>query len=190
MSSEQSRALPIEIRAETDADHDAIAGVVARAFQSPAEARLVELIRASEHYVPEWSLVAVHDGRVVGHVMVSHVGLRDSDGDGNGAQARHVPSLSPLAVDPDVHGRGAGSALVRAVTARVDDAGEPLVVLEGAPAYYARFGFEPSAQYGVTITLPSWAPPEAAQLLRLTHYDPAVRGHVVYPAAFDEVTDH
>ena len=65
-----------------------------------------------------------------------------------------------------------------------------LVVLEGNPKYYGRLGFEPSAPQGITITLPSWAPPEAAQLMRLGSYDPAIRGHVIYPPAFDGVIEH
>ena len=32
---------------------------------------------------------------------------------------------------------------------------------------------------------PEWASPEAAQVLRLRNYDPAIRGLVVYPPAFD-----
>jgi putative acetyltransferase len=68
--------------------------------------------------------------------------------------------------------------------------GEPLVVLEGSPVYYARLGFEYSVPLGITITLPSWAPAEAAQLLRLRGYDPAIKGHVEYPPAFDAATKH
>jgi putative acetyltransferase len=174
--------VPLAIRPEVDADHDAIARVVSRAFGSPNEAHLVEAIRASENFVAEWSLVAIVDDRVIGHVMVSYVGLRDGDRD------RRIPSLSPLAVDPEHQGRGIGSALVPAVAQIVDDAGEPLIVLEGSPVYYSRFGFEASAPLGITIDLPDWAPPEAAQLLRLRAYAPDVRGHIVYPPAFDEVT--
>jgi putative acetyltransferase len=176
--------MDVTIRSESPADHHAIASVVARAFGSEREAKLVADIRSSEHFVADWSLVAVHDHRVVGHVMVSYVDLHD------GERAHRVPSLSPLAVDPDVQARGTGSALVRAVLERVDAAGEPLVVLEGAPSYYGRFGFEPASAAGITITLPDWAPPEAAQVCRLTRYDAAIRGHVVYPPAFDDVTDH
>ena len=171
------------IRAESPADHEAIAIVVARAFGSANEARLVDSIRASSDFVPEWSLIAVQRRCVVGHVMVSYVTLSASD-------TRHrVPSLSPLAVHPDFQGRGIGSALVRAVTARVDAAGEPLIVLEGSPAYYGRFGFEYAVPLGIEINLPEWAPPEAAQLLRLRNYDPRIRGQLVYPPAFDVVTD-
>jgi putative acetyltransferase len=38
------------------------------------------------------------------------------------------------------------------------------------------------------IHLPDWAPPEAAQIYRLRNYDPAIRGQVVYPPAFDAAT--
>jgi putative acetyltransferase len=166
------------IRAERPADAEAINAVVAAAFSSPNEARLVALIRASEHYVPAWSLVAERDGRIVGHVMVSYALLGP----------RRIPMLSPLAVAPDVHNQGIGGALVREVCALVDAAGEPFVVLEGSPLYYSRFGFEPSAPLGVVLPLPGWAPPEAGQLLRLRGYDPSLRGNVVYPPAFDLVT--
>jgi putative acetyltransferase len=172
------------IRAEEPADRDAIAAVVRAAFGSDAEARLVDAIRASGEFVPALSLVAVADGRVVGHVMVSHVGLHD------GPTVRSVASLSPLAVVPELHGQGIGGALVRAVVACAEERGEPMVVLEGAPAYYGRFGFEPGPAHGIHIDLPSWAPPEAAQVMCLRGYDPAWRGQIVYPPAFDDVTEH
>jgi len=174
----------VTIRAERTDDYDAIAEVVAAAFGSPAEARLVEAIRASSNFVPRWSLVAELRGRVAGHVMVSFVALRD------GTAERLIASLSPLAVAPDVQGEGIGSALVRAVSARVDEDGEPLIVLEGSPVYYGRFGFEHSVPHGIHVRLPEWAPPEAAQILRLRNYDSSIRGHVVYPPAFDDVSAH
>lgn len=170
-----------EIRPETPADSVAIAQVVEHAFASVNEARLVDAIRVSENFVAGWSLVAVEEGRVVGHVMVSYVTLDD------GATRRNVPMLSPLAVDPEWQRRGVGGELVRAVAARVDAAGEPLIVLEGSPFYYGRLGFEFAVPLGITIDLPAWAPPEAAQVMKLRNYDPAVRGHVVYPPAFADV---
>jgi predicted N-acetyltransferase YhbS/2-polyprenyl-3-methyl-5-hydroxy-6-metoxy-1,4-benzoquinol methylase len=172
------------IRAETPDDHDAIAQVVAAAFGSPAEARLVDAIRASPEYVPELALVAEIDGRVVGHVMISFAALVDDLG-----ARRRVAMLSPLAVSPDRQRAGIGGALVREVTARAASRGEPLVVLEGSPTYYARFGFEPSAARGIELPLPSWAPADAAQVLRLTGVAETMRGRVVYPPAFDAVAE-
>lgn len=169
----------VTIRAERPGDREAISRVVAAAFGSPIEPRLVEDLRASADFVPEWSLVAEIDGTIVGHVMVTFAVLQD------GETTRRIANLSPLAVTPELHRRGIGSALVGAVTALVDASGEPLVVLEGSPAYYGRLGFEYSVPHGIHINLPTWAPREAAQMMRFTNYDPAIRGTVVYPPAFD-----
>lgn len=136
------------IRPERSGDQHTIADVVAAAFGSQAEARLVEAIRASANFVPELSLVAEVQTRIVGHVMVSFVALRDD------ATQHRVASLSPLAVSPAFQGRGIGSDLVREVTTRADDRGEPMVVLEGRPASCGRLGFEHSVPHGIDITLP------------------------------------
>jgi putative acetyltransferase len=174
----------VTIRAEHPEDAAAIREVVAAAFGSPAEAALVDDIRASAGFFPELSLVAELGGTIVGHVMVSAASLVD------GEETRTIANLSPLAVHPDAQGRGIGGALLREVVARANARGEPLIVLEGDPGYYGRFGFEPSVPRGIDITLPSWAPPEAAQVIRLASYDPTLRGQVVYPAAFDGVIEH
>jgi putative acetyltransferase len=164
------------------AETDAISQVVAAAFDSTAEALLVERIRASGRHVPEASLVAEVDGRIIGHVMLSRFALHDDDG-----SVREILGLSPLAVVPDWQRRGVGSALVEQAVAAADRTGAPLVVLEGSPDYYGRLGFEWSVPHGITIVLPSWAPPEAAQIRRLSNYDPTIRGRVIYPPAFDDL---
>jgi putative acetyltransferase len=178
------------IRPEAERDHAEIADVVARAFGSTDEARLVDAIRASEDYIAELSLVAVvgdldepYRQSVVGHVMISRCRLVDT------SRERSIVMLSPLAVDPNHHRRGIGSELVRAATGLAEEAGEPLVVLEGDPRYYSRFGFEHANGMGIELPLPHWAPIEAGQVLRLRAYEPDLRGRVVYPASFDVLGD-
>jgi putative acetyltransferase len=172
------------IRPEAPNDYRAISEVVEAAFGSPVEARLVDAIRASELYVPELALVAEHEDEILGHVMISGATLRMEHGD------RAIAMLSPLAVAPQHQRGGVGSALVNAVTRRADARDEPLVILEGNPAYYGRLGFEPAAPLGIEIPIPDWAPPEAGQVLRLRTYDPTLRGRVIYPPAFDSVSAH
>jgi putative acetyltransferase len=184
LSGESGPANDLEIRGESPDDRGAISQVVAAAFGSDAEPRLVEAIRASPSFVGELSLVALLDHRIVGHVMVSIATLRHGDA------VHRIANLSPLAVTPDAQRRGIGSALVRSVTSRANDLGEPLVVLEGSPAFYRRLGFEYSVPYGIYMTLPSWAPPQASQVIRLDNYQPHLRGRVEYPSAFDHVADH
>ncbi len=175
------------IRPEEPGDFDGIASVVEAAFGSPAEAKLVADIRASPHYVPDMALLAEIDDpnapgvrRPVGHVMISGCVLRADDGTNRG-----IKMLSPLAVDPRFHRHGIGGALVKAALDRAHAAGEPLVVLEGSPHYYRRFGFEPAHDHGILIRVPDWAPPEAGQVCHLSNADRSLTGTVVYPAAFD-----
>ncbi len=175
--------MDVTIRAEAAEDIEPIATLVEAAFGSPVEARLVAAIRSSDRYLPDLALVAERGDDIVGHVMVSLVGLRD------GAVVHDVHSLSPLAVAPAWQRRGIGTALVQEVVARARAAGAPMIVLEGDPAYYGRFGFEPSSPHGIHIDLPSWAPPEASQVLRLDADRATLRGEVVYPPAFAESTD-
>ncbi len=192
----------MEIRPERQGDEEQIRSVVIEAFGSQMEGDLVAAIRSSPEYEPELALVAVErsvhrdrqlgdvegaesteEVRLVGHVMISRAAVRSDDGD------RQILSLSPLAVASTHRRRGIGSALVRAALARADDRGESLVVLEGGPRFYGRLGFRPSTPLGITMELPDWAPPEAAQVYCLTRYDPAVRGEVVYSDAFRAVLD-
>jgi putative acetyltransferase len=174
----------VTIRPERPDDHGGIRDVVASAFRSPNEAALVDSIRASTNFVPELSLVAELDGRIVGHVMISFVSLDD------GAARHRIASLAPLGVAPSHQRRGIGSALVREVTSRAAARGEALVVLEGSPVYYGRLGFEDARRHGIRFDLPAWAPPEAGQVMRLSTENPAPRGRVVYPPAFQDVTAH
>jgi len=176
------------IRPERPVDIDRIRDVVAAAFGSDAEADLVDRIRASPEFVPQMALVAERVdrpvGQIVGHVMISGAVIRHATGE------RRIVMLSPLAVAPDHQRLGIGGALVQAATALADHFGEPLVVLEGSPQYYPRFGFEPATPHGIAIPLPDWAPHDAAQVLLLSGYDasdPTLRGTVVYPPAFDGV---
>lgn len=142
------------------------------------EPKLVEDIRASAQYVPELALVAEADGIVTGHVMFSYVTLR-------GEEEWQVLLLSPLAVWPARQRQGIGQALVRAGIERIEARGEPMIVVEGIPAYYPQFGFRRARDYG--LEPPSEHVPDAAfMVLPLSRYDARYRGQIVYPPAFDE----
>jgi putative acetyltransferase len=171
----------VTIRPEQPGDLGEIAEVVEAAFRQPSEARLVEALRASDCFIPDLSLVAEVEGRVVGHVMITTAWLDD------GRQRRPVANLAPLAVVPERQRTGVGSALMHAVIAAVEERGEPVIILQGHPSYYPRFGFEHALPLGIVFDLPDWAPSEAGQVLRLARYDPTMTGKVVYPPAFDEL---
>ena len=164
------------IRPETPADHEAVAELLTDAFGGPTEARLVDLLRATDDYVPDLTLVAEIDGQVVGHVAFSRVKV--------GAES--ALALAPMAVAPAHQRTGVGTALARAALERAADRAEAAVIVLGHPEYYPRFGFVPASRFGI---VPPWpdVPDDAFLVLPLPGYTEACRGVVVYPPAFDEV---
>ena len=163
------------IRPETAADRDAIAAVTRAAFGKEIEVRMIDAIRESDGFVPELSLVAEIAGEVVGHVLLSYVGLEGSD--------RRLLELGPIAVVPERQREGIGSALVRESLRLADERGEPLVLVLGHPWYYPRFGFRPASQLG--LPAPDAAIPDDAWMaVPLRAHDPAIRGRVVFPPAY------
>jgi len=174
----------VVISPERATDQVAIAEVVGRAFaHQPAVVDMVAAIRASRRYRPGLAFVARVNDSVVGFVMLSGTDLVTMTG-----ERWEVLTLTPLAVLPDHQRVGIGSALVRAALHEADRRDEPLVVLEGSPSYYGRLGFKPAAAYGVTLALPDWAPPEAAQVYLLSKYDERLTGRIEYPPAIALLT--
>ena len=126
---------------------DPVSGVE-RSPEDVVEARLVDALREDAGFLPHLSLVAELDDVVTGHVIVTRGWLEPV-----GAP---VLGLGPLGVLPDAQGRGIGTALVHAVLAVAEAAGETLVALLGEPAYYGRFGFRAAEELGVMAPEPLW----------------------------------
>ena len=93
------------IRSERPGDIQAIRDVNQSAFETPAEASLVDLLRDREKLVV--SLVAEYDGRVVGHIAFSRASISSQP-------ALRGFGLGPMAVIPSFQNRGIGSQLVHA----------------------------------------------------------------------------
>ncbi|GIP39420.1 hypothetical protein J31TS4_27000 [Paenibacillus sp. J31TS4] len=136
--------MQIDIRSETPEDAEAIAELHALAFdKEPAIPALVALHRQRGAFDPELSLVAVREGRAVGHVLffprLLHVG----------GQAVRAVVLSPLAVHPDEQRQGIGARLVREGHRRAGAKGYAASLVLGHPGYYPRFGYVPR-MYGTS----------------------------------------
>jgi putative acetyltransferase len=163
------------IRVATDDDWAAILDVHRRAFGRDDEARVADEVRASDAFIPHLSFVAMSGDRVAGHVLTSWVGLEGSE--------RRLLLLGPIGVLPELQGRGIGSGLVRASLDAARSLGEPVLLLEGNPKYYGRFGFVRADELGL---LP---PPEALydwafQVAVLDEAAQLPQGRVIYPPPF------
>jgi putative acetyltransferase len=128
------------IRLEKQKDNATVPIINQSAFNTPAEADLVDVLRKEAR--PLISLVAEEDGEVVGHILFSPVNL-------SGKPGLKIMGLGPTAVLPRCQGRGIGSALVRAGLQRCREIGFGAVVVLGHPWFYPRFGFVPSVRYGI-----------------------------------------
>ena len=169
----------VVIRPGREADHPVIAEVVRAAFVGhPHEvASFVERIRESDQSIPELAFVAEDSSGVIAHVMLSWVGVE-------GASRPGILNPTPMSVRPDRQRIGVGAQLIREALGRVEQAGEPAVMVEGIAAYYPRFGFERASALGFISPHPK-IPDEAFMVKRLRGYSPDLAGRIVYPAAFD-----
>lgn len=162
------------IRRERSGDEAEVAQVIEAAFGDRSVAEFAAAIRASDSYEPELAFVTEIDREIVGHTMLSRVGLEGHS---------DILVLTPMSVRPDRQRQGIGSALVQTALAAADERGEPLVLCEGVPAYYPRFGFRSATELG--LLRPDERIPDAAWMAApLGGYDPALRGRVVYPPFF------
>lgn len=127
----------ITLRHEETCDAAAIETITAEAFLHAPHASHAEhfiapaLRRAGKLAI---SIVAEHNGVVVGHIAVSPVTISD------GAAGWY--GLGPVAVSPDWQGRGIGSRLVEQALCALQQTGAAGCMLVGDPGYYRRFGFK------------------------------------------------
>lgn len=166
--------MAVEVREVELSDHDAVLACVQAAFAKGDRDGIeeVQIVRSTweRHAAPVGlDIVAIDEGRVVGHVM----GGRGRLGH------REVIGLAPLSVVPSRQGEGIGSLLVREFVVRAEAAGWPLAVLLGDPRYYARFGFEPSGPLGITYEPVGEANPHF-MVRRLAGWDDTWQGFFRY----------
>jgi putative acetyltransferase len=187
--------MSVALRPERSDDLAAIRELLLRAFDTPAEADLVEALRAEEAQVPELCLVAERDGAIAGHLFTT-VATLERQGPPVGATVLgggvggSVPLLvlAPMAVEPALQRSGIGGALIGELLRRAPAAAPhvPLISVLGHPEYYPRFGFEPALALGVRA--PFTVPDEAWMVHRLPAYpppgEPRPEGVVRYADAF------
>ena len=128
----------MNVRFEQPGDIEKIRIVHLEAFETEAEANLVNSLRNSG--IELISLVAEEDKKVIGHILFSPVTI---DGD------IKIMGLAPMAVLPVWQRKGVGAQLMNMGLKKCQKAGYGLVVLLGHPDYYPRFGFMPSVNFGI-----------------------------------------
>ncbi|HSL45746.1 MAG TPA: N-acetyltransferase [Anaerolineales bacterium] len=169
------------IRPETTADISAIHQVNKQAFDGrDAEPGLVAAIRGSRSFIPELSLVAQENKRIVGHILFSRIHIASGE--------KEIPALAlaPMAVLPEYQKRGIGSTLVKRGLEECRRLDHAIVIVLGHPTYYPRFGF--SSQLAEPLDCPYGNCGDAWMALELVHGAlNGIQGKVIYPSAFHGV---
>jgi putative acetyltransferase len=165
------------IRTENETDREAVYDINALAFETEAEAKLVDILR--EHVHPILSLVAEIDGIIVGHIMFSPVSLGEHT-------ELQLMGLAPMAVSPEHQRKGIGSALARAGIKECRRTGCDALVVLGHPAFYPRFGFSPSTSFGINSEYD--VPEDVFMVLELVPGALSGKpGQIKFPGAFGSV---
>jgi len=124
------------IRNEKASDIEAISEVTIAAFTNhpysqSTEQFIIKALRAADALAV--SLVAVIEGKVVGHIAFSPVSISGRSCDWYG--------LGPISVLPDRQKRGIGKALIHEGFSVLKSRGAKGCAVVGDPDYYKRFGF-------------------------------------------------
>jgi putative acetyltransferase len=163
------------IREERDGDRDGIRELNRRAFETEAEARLVDRLR--DEGAVQASLVALEGDHIVGHALYSAGAIEYE------SNTLAIGALGPVAVLPEWQRRGAGSAVSREGIGRCWALDLPAIIVLGHPAYYAKFGFVRADRWEIRCEFD--APVEAFMVLwsAAAIHGPAVARY--HPAFFD-----
>ena len=168
---------------ESPGDIPGILEVQRQAFAQDGEARLVNALREDGDINPELSLVAVHDGNIIGHILFSPISIVSD------TTTTPAFALAPLAVHQDYQCRGVGAALIEEGLNACRKQDPHIVIVVGHPGYYPRFGFTQASEWGIQAPFP--CPDNAFMAFGLTPGAlDGVSGTVEYPLAFDRVGAH
>ncbi|KNF09051.1 acetyltransferase, GNAT family [Gottschalkia purinilytica] len=174
----------IKIRKETEKDYSITEDVIEKAFREMEftdhmEQYLVARLRKTENFIPELSLIAEVEGKVVGHILLSRITIN------NGEKAFESLALAPVSVLPEYQNKGIGSALISESIKIAKKMKFKSIIVLGHEKYYPKFGFRPASYWN--ITSPFEVPEKSFMALELEDGGlDGVSGEVTYPKAFFE----
>lgn len=130
------------IRHESEEDIAAIRELHEQAFEQSLEADIVEALR--KNCTELLSIVAEHDGKIIGHVLFSPAEIEGPHGVLQGV------ALAPMAVAADMRRKGIGTRLVKHGVVQLMRAQCPFILVIGRPDYYRHHDFAPASEFGIT----------------------------------------
>lgn len=165
------------IRQENKSDFTEVYSLIKSAFETAEhsdgnEQDLVNALRESESFVPELSLVAEIEGKLVGHIMFTEAKVGEDI----------VLVLAPLAVRPENQKQGIGTALMKKAHNIARESGYQYSLVLGSEKYYPRAGYIPAEEFGIEV--PQGIPSVNFMALKLAENAVSISGKVTYAKEF------
>ena len=167
---------------EIKQDFDAVFQLIKMAFENEpisdkTEHYLVERLRKSNAFIPELSLVAETENRIIGHILLTKIQIKNTQNTFDSF------ALAPVSVHPVYQRKGVGAKLIKQAHKSATALGYKAIILIGHQDYYPRFSYLPAHTFG--IELPFKIPPENCMAIELVENGlKGVTGRVEYPAEF------
>lgn len=175
--------MSVVIRQEEPKDFKLVFTLIQRAFEplvqsDHQEQFLVERLRKSDAFIPELSLVAEIDNKIVGHILLTKLKIKGDKEEFDSL------ALAPVSVLPQYQGNNIGGALIERAHSKARELGYKSVVLLGHQEYYPRFGYVQADKFGIEFPFEG-VPKENCMVVELVKGGlTGVAGSVVYPSEF------
>lgn len=169
-----------EIRREQKEDYDQITVVNNLAFNQTNEGILISKLRGTDQFIPELSLVAVFQKKLIGYILFYPLDII------SGEKRFEILSLAPMAVLPEFQKKGTGKKLVIEGLKKSQALGFKAVVVLGHPEYYPKFGFKRTSKWNIKPPIND-VPDEASMALELEEdFLKDKTGMIEYPVEYYE----
>ena len=167
----------LEIREENKKDFDEVYNVIKTAFKTAEhsdgnEQDLVVDLRKSDNFIPELSLVAIQDNKIVGYILFTQIEIGEN---------KEI-ALAPLAVLPEYQKQGIGGKLINKGHDIAKKMGYHYSVVLGSDKYYTKFGYIQATNY--EITAPFEVPSKNFMAIKLNNTSKEIKGKVKYAKEF------
>ncbi len=167
----------LELRKENVNDYEEVYNVIKTAFEKAEhsdgnEQDIVVALRKSNSFIPELSLVAVNENKMIGYILFSKVKIGDNT----------ELALAPLAVLPEYQRKGIGTMLIKEGHKIAKQLNYNYSIVLGSNKYYPRLGYIPASKYN--IKAPFDVEDECFMAIKLNKNAKTINGIVEYDKAF------
>lgn len=167
----------LKIRQANEKDYEQVYDVIKTAFEKAEhsdgnEQDLVIALRKSNSFIPELSLVAVNENKIIGYILFTKVKIGDNI----------ELALAPLAVLPEYQRKGVGTSLIKEGHRIAKQLKYHYSIVLGSNPYYSKFGYIPASKYD--IKAPFNVENECFMAIKLNKSAETIGGVVEYDKAF------